>query len=470
VEHAPAIAALIASVIEHLSAPQLRAWASLVGSRMVRLLCGRQAGKTRLVALWLLVGAMLMPESINLYLSLTKESAKRNIWPELRAVGAMLGLDDSCFKLHGGIVTLPNGSQVLVMGTDDTKTIESWRGPKLFRVAVDEMGAQPPEWVEYLIREILWWTVMRNNGAFLLAGNPGLLPHGYWYGLTKPGSESDPNFHAWTVRENPGIPHASEFIAETLAEFGWTEESPGYIRSVLGQWVHDPSAVVYPFTLERNGVDALPVFGAHDVIIPAKSWSFIVSASVADPETVAAVVWAWHRSVAGVFAVEAWSEALDPDAGIERVVDAVARHPGARCIVDPGELGEEHVMAIRRRWRLPAVVALKADKPSAIRETRGGVLSGAAKFVNGKATLALRDAWNVTGWHPRKRVLHDPARPDMLASAGAFGYRRVPPHSAPKDARPGSPDWQAQLIARTEAEVRTTARSSMGGAIGRLQR
>jgi hypothetical protein len=458
----------IALAVEHLSPPQRRAWASLCVERLVRLLCGRQAGKTRLVALWLLVGALLKPESICLYLSLTKESAKRNIWPELRAVGAMLGLDESCFKLHGGVVTLPNGSTVLVMGTDDTKTIESWRGPKLFRVAVDEMGAQPPEWVEYLIREILWWTVMRNDGAFLLAGNPGLIPDGYWYEQTKPGSEEQPGFHAWDVFQNPGIPHAAAFVSETMAKFDWTADSPGYIRSVLGRWVHDPSAVVYPYDDARNGFDALPAVATNGSIIPAASWSHVVAVSVASPEAVAGVVWAWHPLAHGAYAVEAFSEAVDPDGGVERISSALERFPGARCVVDPGELGEEHVWSLRRRWRLPASPATKADKPSAIRDMRGAVLSGAAKVLRGDVTMALRDEWKRVGWHPKKRVHHDPSRPDLLASAAAHGHRRIPAHTPPKDLRPGTPDWQAHLIARTEAEVRTGDRH--GGALGRLQR
>ena len=47
----------IAAAVDKLSAPQRRAWAVLCVERLVRLLCGRQAGKTYLIALWLLVGA-----------------------------------------------------------------------------------------------------------------------------------------------------------------------------------------------------------------------------------------------------------------------------------------------------------------------------------------------------------------------------------------------------------------------------
>lgn len=458
----------IDAAVEKLSAPQRRAWAVLAVERLVRLLCGRQAGKTHLIALWLLVGALTMAGSVNVYLSLTKESAKRNIWPELRAIGIALGLDESCFKLHGGVVTLPNGSTVLVMGTDDKATIETWRGPKLYRVAVDEMGAQPPEWVQYLVTEILWWTVMRNNGAFLLAGNPGLIPDGYWWDLTKP-ETTDNGLHSWDVFSNPGIPHAQTFVDETLERFSWTAESPGYIRSVLGRWVVDEAAVVYPYRDERNGVDALPVLGPNDGIIARSEWRYVVAGSVANPEHVAWVVWAWHPAIVGAFAVEAVNEAADPDAAVERLTSALKRHPGARCVVDPGELGEEHVVSLRRRWRLPAIAATKLEKPSAIRDLRGAVMSGSAKVLRGPELRELRDAWKVTAWHPR-RPLHDPARPDMLASAAAFGHRRIPPHTPTPYAAPNTKAWQQQVIERMQKQVDAEARGRGRGAIGRLER
>lgn len=464
VDHAPAIDAAIAQ----LSEPQRRAWHALMVDRLVRLLCGRQAGKTYLIALWLLVGALLVAGSVNVYLALTKESAKRAIWPELLTVGAVLGIDPSCFKLHGGVVTLPNGSTVLVMGTDDKATIETWRGSKLNRVAIDEMGSQPPEWIAYMVREIVWWCIMRHDGAIALLGTPGLVPDGYWWEQSRPDAKHD--VHHWTVFDNPGIPHAREFVADTLRENEWTEATPQYRREVLGEWNDDASAVVYPFADERNGADALPALGAGDVIIPAKAWSHVVAVSVASPETIAVAVWAWHRAVAGAFAVEAFNEAADPETGLARVSDTLTRYPGSRCIVDPGELGEEHVLTLRRRWRLPAGHAAKADKPSAIRELRGAVLSGSARYLRGDATQALRDEWRVTAWHPKKwGVAHDPARRNLLASAAAFGWRRVPARTPPKDMRPGTPDWQAQLIARTEADVRRTARRR-STAIGRLDR
>lgn len=41
-------------------------------------------------------------------------------------------------------------------------------------------------------------------------------------------------------------------LAETRARNGWEESHPTYQREWLGKWVHDASALVYPFDRERN--------------------------------------------------------------------------------------------------------------------------------------------------------------------------------------------------------------------------
>lgn len=469
----------IAAAIEKLSAPQRRAWAVLAVERLVRLLCGRQAGKTHLIALWLLVGAMLMPGSVNVYLSLTKESAKRNCWPELRAIGAALGFDESCFRWHGGIVTLPNGSTVLVMGTDDKTTIETWRGPKLYRVAVDEMGAQPPEWVEYLITEILWWTVMKNDGAFLLAGNPGLVCDGYWWEHTKPALAGDPCLHSWDVHDNPGIPHAPAFIAETMAKFGWDENSPGYIRSVLGRWVRDASAVVYPYDDAIHGVDMLPDRNGEGFVIPASSWHYTLAASVAHHERVGWAVLATNPAIEGVWVVEGDAALADPDQHAEHIAARLEhyreRTPEGRviCVVDPGELGAEHVAAMRVRHRIPATPADSAALKSSIRVCRGALMAGAVRpvrVVRGERTRALRDAWIVLGWDPKRPSMHNRKQPeqDQIASAAAYGYRAAPRHVLdPRAHVVGSRAWHENVKAGLVQRVND--RDRMNG-VGRLER
>jgi hypothetical protein len=469
----------IAAAVEKLSAPQRRAWAALAVERLVRLLCGRQAGKTFLIALWLLVGAALKPGSVSLYLSLTKESAKRNMWPELLAVGVLLGLDSSCFKWHGGIVTLPNGSTVLVMGTDDVKTIESWRGPKLYRVAIDEMGAQPPEWVAYLIEEIIWFTLMKNDGAMMLAGNPGLIPSGYWWDKTNPANVDDPRLFSWDVYANPGIPNAAEFIEETKVEFGWTDDSPGFIRSVLGKWVHDASAVVYPFVDALHGVDALPDRNVEGFIIPASSWHYTLAASVAHHERVAWAVLATNPAIDGVWVVEGDAALADPDQHAERIAARLEhyreRTPEGRvlCVVDPGELGADHVAAMRVRHRIPVTPVDTAARKSSIRMCRGALMSGAVRpvrVVRGERTRGIRDAWNVLGWDPKRPSLHNRTQPeqDQIASAAAFGYRAAPRHVLdPRAHVVGSRAWHENV--KASFVQRMNDRERMNGA-GRLER
>ena len=460
---------VIALAVEHLSPPQRRAWAALCVERLVRLLCGRQAGKTFLIALWLLVGALLMPSSINVYLALTKESAKRAIWPELLAVGAMLGIDPSCFKLHGGVVSLPNGSTVLVMGTDDKATIESWRGGKLYRVAIDEMGSQSPEWIEYMVTQIVWWCILRWNGAIALLGTPGLVADGYWWEQSKPKAPHE--VHHWDVYSNPGIPHAAEFIEETLrANPKMTVDSPAFQREVLGLWAVDDAARVYPYDEDRNGIIALPTT-SDGWPVPEHTWSFTVGANLATPERIAWVVLASNVAVPGAFVVEADAQLLDPDEAALRLRTRLDAYPDASCIVDTGDLGAAHVESLRRRFGIAAMHAEGDARKSAIRDMRGAVLAGSVRVLQGERTRALRDSWNVLGWHPRKPTLHNPAQveQDQVAAAAAFGYRRMPVHSPnPRAHVPTSPAWHERMKQQLLERAAASHRGSHG--IGRLER
>lgn len=469
--------------MKSLSVPQLRAWLSMQAERLIRILCGRQAGKTYLVALWLLVGALLQPGSINVYLALTKESAKRMIWPELMIACRMLGIDESCCKLHGGIVVLPNGSTVLVMGTDDKATIESWRGSKLYRVAVDEMGSQPPAWVQYFVEDIVWYCIMKHDGAIALLGTPGLVAEGYWWEQSKPDAGHD--VHHWTVFDNPGIPHAKSFIEETINTKKWPREPdgsckhPSYLREVLGRWTADPAARVYPYDDAAHGVDALPDRTDEGYPIPPSSWHYTIAASVAHPERVGWAVLATNAAVDGVWVVEGDAALADPDQHAERIAAAIERYRERAaegrvvCVVDPGDLGEEHVVAMRRRHRIPVTAADTKARKSSIRVCRGALMGGAVRpvrVVRGERTRGIRDAWNVLGWDPKRPTLHNRAQPeqDQISSAAAFAYRAAPQHQVdPRAHVVGSRAWhenvKAGLLRRVEQQER------MNG-VGRLER
>lgn len=467
----------VAAAVESLSAPQLRAWEAMQVDRFIRVRCGRQAGKTYLIALWLLVGALLQDGSINVYLALTKESAKRMIWPELLAVGRLLGIDESCFKLHGGVVTLPNGSTVLVMGTDDKATIETWRGSKLYRIAIDEMGSQSPEWIRYLVDEILWWSIIRYDGAIALLGTPGLVADGYWWEMSRP--DAPHVVYHWTVYDNPGIPHAVEFVDETLRLKEWTKETPAFLREVMGEWTPDAAARVYPYDDDRHGVDALPDRNDEGFPIPPSSWHYTIAASVAHPERVGWAVLATNPAVDGVWVVEGDAALADPDEHAERIAATIERYRERAaegrvlCVVDPGELGEEHVVAMRRRHRLPISAVDTRARKSSIRVCRGALMGGAVRpvrVVRGERTRGIRDAWNVLGWDPKRPTLHNRAQPeqDQISSAAAFAYRASPQHVLdPRAHVVGSRAWhenvKAGLLRRVEQQER------MNG-VGRLER
>lgn len=455
-----------AAVRDRLSPRQRKVWEC--ATRVIRLLCGRQAGKTFLAVAWLLVGALLVPQSTSVYLALTKESAKEIAWAEFVLVGTtILELDAECFKEHGMIVKLPNGSRILVRGTDDRRTVESWRGTKLFRIVIDEMGAQQPDLIEYFISQILWPALMRHDGSLMLCGTPGLIAEGFWWARTRPEVQLEEGFFGWTVFENPAIPNAEAFIEDTLPIFGWTRETPQYLREYLAKWVDDPAALVYPYDKGINLIEALPKFNGAGV--PITAWSYVIGQSIATLDTSAWVVWAWAPQWPGAILTRAEVELLDPYDAAERTRELQAQHPGCDHVLDVGDLGAAHAEVARRRHELGAIAADRNDRPSAIRDLRGGLQAGKVKLLEHECEQ-LRDQWRVLGWDAKKR-LHAPGQPDALASAALYGYGRVPPHSRNLEL-PKSKSRQEQFLDDIERQLVRDGRRKHAGRFGvrRLER
>lgn len=440
---------------ELLSRKQLDVWAC--SARLIKLLCGRRAGKTFWACVWLLVGAQLKPGSLSVYIALTRSSAELISWATFKLVASALGIDASCFNDSRLRITLPNGSLLIVTGSDDRKTIETWRGVAIWRAVVDEMGSQMPETIAYFVGSILWPATADLRGSIALLGTPGLVCEGYWWDLTRPERlVDDPAAFAWTLHDNPFFAdRAEQEMLETLALVYGLHEVVGFDaagdaidaagevvpfplqfrREYLAEWTQDAGALVYPFDVSRNGILELPTTSSTGAPIPAGSWRYVLGVDVGVVDECAWVTWAWNPAWRGAIATFSAIEQLDPDPAAVRTQqifeDTSALGPASvDLVVDCGGMGKAHERIMRSKYGLPVLRADKEGKASAIRELRGDLLSGAAKILAGPALNPLRAQYAVLGWC-EKKLVHSPRQPDHLADAGLYAYRRVR-HYRPK--------------------------------------
>lgn len=392
-------------------------------ARMRALRCGRRGGKSAGIIGWAIEGALETPNSLCPIFGLTAKSVRLYAWRETKAWAHRLGFPAEWLSDHTMTLRLPNGSQVICTGTDDMRTIESWRGVATKRVVIDECGAQQDGLLRYLVRDILRATMIDQGGQMALTGTPGLTLAGFWFELTGPASTSSvPCFH-WTLLDNPHIPNGAEELAAIREENGWDESNPTYVREYLGEWAEDEGALVYPYNDERNGLDKLPTQNSHGRPLgDAAGWRYVVAVDPAGVGTTGLSVLAAHPDLTGVFVVESSAHAGIGIAELAQLVREKQKTYHARLVMDVGGLGSTHAQEFTRVYAIGVEPAEKRDKPSSIRFTRDHFISGRLKVLRGACNDALRQEAAVLGWDA-KRLQHHPDQADHVMDTVLYGVR-----------------------------------------------
>lgn len=452
---------------QHLNPKQLEAFNCEAPAFNV--LGGRQGGKTFELGAWLFEGGFSKPGSLNVYFALTSKSARHIMWVEIKILAALLGLDPSCLNEHTMTVTLPNGSRILCTGTDDTRTIETWRGVKLNRVGIDEMGAQPAQFIEYFVA-MIWPTLIKNRGRMQRTGNPGRILSGYWYDQTGPDRQVDvPLFH-WTAWDNPALGTPDEvdsFVDAALADSGVTRDSVTFKVEWLAQWTKDLSVLVYPFDLERNSVDALPLATRHGRPIDPTRWRYVITIDPAGVGTTGLSVMAAHPDIIGAYVLRSLS--LE-GAGIDLIVSTtrswIFEFPRAQVVMDTGGLGSVHAQEFARKYAIPVIPAKKTERKSAVRFTHDGFESGRVKVLAGPQNDAVREGCAKIGWNEDKTD-HADGSDDHVLDTVVYGDRHLHDYAI-EEKKPGPPpntrEWyEQQEDAMADRLARRLKRPDRGG-------
>lgn len=411
-------------------------------TRIRALLCGRRGGKSAGIVGWVIDGALEKPGSLSVLFGLTSVSVRFYIWKEIRAWAQRLGWPDGWLSDSQMLVTLPNGAQIKCTGTDDMRTIESWRGPALYRIVIDECGAQNQDLLRHLVTDILRATMIDLGGQLALCGTPSPLMDGYWFEMTGPARKSRIPVFNWTLLDNPHIPDGEQALAEIREENGWDEDNPTYQREYMGRWCEDPGALVYPFKLERNGLDELPTKNSHGRTIgDASRWRYVVAVDPAGVGTTGLAVLAAHPELCDVFVVES---SAHPAMGVAQLAqlcrEKLKTYQGSRVVMDAGGLGSVHAQEFTRVHAIGVEAAEKRDKPSAIRFARDFLMAGRLKVLNGPCNDAVRSEWAVLGWDD-KRLQHHPDQADHVSDSVLYGVRYLRSYvreEKPKEPEPGS--------------------------------
>lgn len=408
--------------------------------------CGRRAGKTNGIALWLYGGGLTDPGGLSLYVGRTQYLARITLMPKLVELKAAYGLEFRERMRDNQLqVLLPNGHVIWLSGCKDSAEYGKFRGPKFRRVAWDEASLAGP-WLGDAIEDAIDPALSDTDGEFILAGTPGYSPIGYWFEAAN-GKRPGWIGHHWTCLENPYWRQRQgdglQYLADKRAINRWTEQHPTYLREWLGLWVDDPDAKVFHYDYGRNS-GWPPPDGRRQTVI---------AIDLGDTSPTAWVVLQTVPPFPEIYVVECQQRpGLIPSAVAAHTANLLQRYPGARVVVDTGGLGGAYAREMQERFGISAEPADKRDRRSAIEMVRGDVLSGIIK-LDPQACRPIVDEWSALQWD-EKHENFDARFADHLTDAVIYGHRMVRPLYRPEIEPDNSPDaMMARYKAQRQREV-----------------
>jgi hypothetical protein len=324
----------------------------------------RRAGKTVLAATRLIEAARSTEESVNPYIALTRDSAKRILWPTLLSTLEDYGIKAEPIESELS-VKFDTRSQIFLVGADQKNFIKRLRGIKTKRSAIDEAQSFGPHLGE-LVDDVLTPTLADFDGDIDLYGTPGPVPTGYFFDATE-GKFGFKCFR-WTLFDNPYMPNARNFVEALKTKRGWTDQNPTYLREWLNQWVYDEDALLFKFKRERNSYSELP---------EGFTWNTILGIDLGfeDATAFTTVTYSDKHPTVYITHSEKCTHMVPSEIAV-RTEQLIERFKPVKIVCDTGGLGKMIAEEIRRRYSIPIHPAEKKEKASNIMMMNGDFIDG----------------------------------------------------------------------------------------------
>lgn len=404
--------------------------------------CSRRSGKTVACAAHLIYTAINSPNSNCLYITLSRNNAKKIIWRDLRNI-------NDTYKLNGHTdetelsMTFPNGSTVYLSGAKDQSEIQKFRGQAFKLCYIDECQSFR-EYISDLIDDIIVPALIDYAGNLCLIGTPGPVPAGYFY---KCAEESEMwSKHHWTFWDNPFIQQKSgkthdELIDRELKRRGVLRTDPSIQREWFGKWEHDSDSLLLHYEPAKNHFSDLPI---------AHNWNYIMGIDIGFKDADAIAILAWSDTDPTTYLVE---EKIEAKQGLTELVEQVQalqkKYPISKIVMDMGGLGLKMGEEMSRRHQIPVEAAEKSRKMENVALLNDAMRSGRFKAKN--ESRFAQDSYLI-------EIDRDKSKPDRIVVSDRFhsdiadavlyafklspAYSYQPPEKA--KAKWGSREWAEQ--------------------------
>lgn len=375
----------------------------------------RRSGKSTGCAADLLHTAITYPESVSLYITLSRINAKRIFWPILKKINTQLGLGGDPNESD---LTMTFGSSLIYLaGAKDASEIENFRGLPIKKVYIDE-GQSMKSHIEGLIDDVLEPACIDHDGHIRIIGTPGPVPVGYFHDVSK---NPEWSHHFFTVWDNPFIKQEvkERRLQKVLQRRGIDINHPSIQREWFGQWALDLNALVFRYDATKNHYDELPHM----------DWEYIVSADFGYDDADAIAIMAFSVKHQCAYLVE---EKITTKQGItplaNQLNELIDKYKPMKVIGDFGALGKKIAEELQTRFSIPIVAAEKSRKFEFIELTNDSLRTG--RFKAKKDSQFAQDSM-LLEWdrekqkrNPEKPMISDRFHSD-ICDAVLYGHREL---------------------------------------------
>ena len=401
------------------------------------ILTSRRAGKTTLLA-YFLIQKVLENPGLNIpYVCMTREAGRNILWPVVFEMCERLGVTVRGNSNSGDLSFPETRNRILVRGLDNDSQLNKLRGNKFPGAVIDEAQHLGGD-LSGFIDDVLEPALIDLGGEILLCGTPGELPVGPFYEITEAGRPGWQVFR-WTLRDNPYLltgnaqfSDADELLADIRRSKGWTDKNPTYLREYTGVWAASNDIGVYE-------LKAGSVCPASDLPAPEADDQWGLGIDLGYQSDSAFVVLRFNRRLGTMIAIESHSQGkmLVGDVA-RRIKEYEARYDLSFTVADAGGYGQSIVQALRLDYGMHVHSAVKDDKAGIIRRLNDALANHRLRISDECHDLVDQMSklqWSRSHLQGGKRVENKKSSPNHATDALLYAFR----HAAV-----GAGDWDVQ--------------------------
>lgn len=416
-------------------------------SRFIAAQCSRRAGKTSGLAFRFFRALDSHPNSLCLYIALTRESARNIMWPILTEMNDKYSL--GCTLTESNLtMTHPNGARLQLFGADMQNFIRRLKGIKTPGVAIDE-AQDFSSHLRSLVDDVLTPALTDYEDSWLaITGTPGPVPLGFFFETTskRVGGYS---LHHWTLFQNPYLPQARDFVDDLKKKRGWDENNPTLRREWYNEWVLDKESLLIKYFEEKCHYEMLPL---------SFPWVYILGIDIGFRDSDALAVLGWSERDPNIYLIE---ERTMGSSDITSLVEEINRmqklYDISKMVIDTGGLGKKIAEEIIRRHQIPVQAADKVRKMENVALLNDWLRLG--KFKAKKTSRFVEDSYKLQiDWdktRPDKIIVKDTFHSDII-DAVLYAFRESPAYTytAPIiKPKYGSKEWADAEVSQMEQDA-----------------